>query len=80
LDERKWPREAIAMENRANDIRKRSLLAGELMRMGYGGDKKGLGEALQEIDPTAKIPKFKVYGKNNTANELKEIIKDQRLS
>lgn len=50
------------------------------MRMGYGGDKKGLGETLQEIDPTAKIPKFKVYGKNNTANELKEILKDQRLS
>lgn len=80
MDEKKWPREAIAMENRANDVRKRSLLAIELMKMGYGGDKKGLGEALQEIDPAAKIPKFKVYGKNNTASELKDIIKDQRLS
>ena len=40
--------------------------------MGYAGDRKGLGEALQELDPTAKIPGFKIYGKNSTPKPLQE--------
>lgn len=47
-----------------------------MIRLGYSGDKKALGEALLEADPNAKVPRFKVYGKNNVASELKEIIKD----
>jgi hypothetical protein len=42
--------------------------------MGYSGDRKALGEALMQADPTAKVPGFKVYGKNTTAKELKEIM------
>lgn len=76
LDEKKWPEIAQSMEKQANGIRKKTLCAGDLIRMGYSGDKKGLGEALLEIDPTAKIPRFKVYGKNKGANELNEILKD----
>ena len=48
--------------------------------MGYAGDRKGLGEALQELDPTAKIPGFKIYGKNSTAKQLKGIMQRQRIS
>ena len=61
-------------------MRKKALLAGELARLGYAGDRKALGEALMEADPTAKIPGFKIYGKNTNAKQLKDIMQSQRIS
>jgi len=48
--------------------------------LGYAGDRKALGEALMEADPTAKIPGFKIYGKNTNSKQLKDIIHNQRIS
>ena len=58
------------MEQEANKVRKRALCASELIRLGYSGDRKALGEALLELDPTARVPKFKIYGKNSVAKEI----------
>ena len=74
LDEAEWPTVAIEMEQEANKVRKRALLASELIRLAYSGDRKALGDALLELNPTLKVPKFKVYGKNKVAKEIQEFL------
>lgn len=68
LDERKWPADSIRMERDANEVRNRSLVASQLVRMGYSNDRKAIGDVIRETDPNAKVPRFKVYGKNQTAD------------
>lgn len=80
LNKYKWPPEAIQMEQDANNVRKGALIASQLVRMGYSNDRKSLGEALLESDPKAKVQKFKIYGKNQIAEEFHTIVTQQRLA
>jgi len=52
LDPSKWPKEAMLMEQTAQDARLRTLQAAELFRIGYSGDKKLIGDALADFDET----------------------------